>query len=146
MQTFEVDYGVPFVHVRISDMVEDMMFSNVSAANSTAPYVRYITVVKMVINYRGELPPYERLGNEVSAAKTLGISHFDDRSLYVSSQENIILIVLVAHAFDKSEHRRVSIHVSSFCRLVRVLVNELHARQLQKDEKKFLFFALFLIP
>lgn len=46
-QEFKENCGVRFVHVRLMDILEDLMSSNFSAANSWATYVCYIWAGKM---------------------------------------------------------------------------------------------------
>lgn len=48
----------------------------------------------------------EMLGKNTSAAKTLVISHLADLSLYISSVEEILLLIRDADAFVKHDHKR----------------------------------------
>lgn len=44
--------------------VEDIMFSNILAANAKATYVRYISVGKIMIKHHGMLTPLEELAKD----------------------------------------------------------------------------------
>lgn len=52
----EEDYGVPFVYMRISNIVEDMISSKFFAVKSGAIYIRLIRVRKMIVKHKGVMP------------------------------------------------------------------------------------------
>lgn len=92
-QAFGKHYGVPFVDEHVLGIVEDILSSKFLASNSTGPYIRCITVGKMTINYQGVLVFLRNLGRDAPVAKIVGITHRDDTSFYIPSEEDILLII-----------------------------------------------------
>lgn len=89
----EEGYSTCFVGVRIRNIVKCMMFSNSLASNRRATYVPYTIVGKMKIKRQGVLPLFKNLCKNAQASITLGIKDLDDASLYISSEEAILLII-----------------------------------------------------
>lgn len=58
------------------------MSSNFLTANSTATYIRNITVGKMINKHKGVLSLPKKLSKDGPVASALGITHLDDASLY----------------------------------------------------------------
>lgn len=56
VQAFEENYGVHFLHMRISDIMENIIYSNFLPTKSRATSKRYIGVDKMMRKNRGVLP------------------------------------------------------------------------------------------
>lgn len=75
------DYGVCFVNERMMDILGDMMFSIVSAANFRATYICYISAGKIMIKYQDVLSSLVKLGRDAPAAKPLGITPLDQSSI-----------------------------------------------------------------
>lgn len=81
-----------FVDVRITDILENMMFSNFMVANSRATYRRHNTGREMMINHQGVLPRFLELDDDALAAKTFDITHIADPCLYFYFEEDILFM------------------------------------------------------
>lgn len=60
------------------------------------------------------VPFFKKLRKNASAAEDIGISYLDDDSLYLSSEADILLIVQVADAFLKNDHKPARFHSNLF--------------------------------
>lgn len=96
MRVFEENYGVHVFDVRVMNVVEDMMSSNVPTFNSRAACLRYIRVGKMIIKHRGVLLLFLKLDRDAQVAKTLGSTPTDNSYHYIFSEENLPLITQAA--------------------------------------------------
>lgn len=47
-------------------------------------------------------------------ANTLGVNHPDDPNIYISSEEDILLIIQVSDALVENDHKPALFHVNSF--------------------------------
>lgn len=72
-RAFEKDSGVRFVDVRIADITEDTVSSNISSTNSKAMYVRYIRDRKMMMKIQS-VSSFRKIGKVAVAVEILGIS------------------------------------------------------------------------
>lgn len=74
-----------FVYVRITDTVEDMIFSTFLASRFKALYTRHIRAGKMIIKLQGVLYLLGKVRKDARAVATLVISHLDvpDLSTYL---------------------------------------------------------------
>lgn len=52
-----------------------------------------------------------KVGKNATVANTIGKAHLDDQSLYVSSEDNILLMIHAADVFVKNEHKHLFFHV-----------------------------------
>lgn len=104
-QAFEEAHCARFVDVRTLDIVENMIISEFLAANLRASYVRYVTVSKMMMHPGVVVPLLVKLGGSALAAKTLGIVHLGDRVLYISHEDDALLIIQTAEVFVKNDYR-----------------------------------------
>lgn len=86
-------YGILFVDVRILDIVEIMTASIFLGASSRPSYIPYIRVGKIMIEYQAVLPLLTKPAKDTPAAKALGITHLDDASLFIYSEEDFLIIV-----------------------------------------------------
>lgn len=87
------DHDVRLVDMRKMKIIDDMVSSNFLDARSRTPYVRYIRVGKNITEIIDVLPLLKNLCKDSAAARTLGITHLDDLSIYISSEENIVLMI-----------------------------------------------------
>lgn len=115
------------------------------ATNSRAIYVRYIIVGKMIIRNRGLLSLPIDLEKDASAARKLGIKQRDDPALYISSVENILLMIQAVDEFFKNDQKPAPapLHANSLCRHATVVSDQHHVRHLEQDKEQFPTFALF---
>lgn len=90
---FEENYGTPGIDVRIADIVEDMKFSNFLVTNSRESYTHYTSVGKRINKHRGVLSSLAKLCKTASEGRTVRITSFDETSLYISSEKDIILTI-----------------------------------------------------
>lgn len=114
---------VHFIHVRLLNTVEDIMYSNFLAANSREMNIRYIGVDRMMVKIQGVLLLLGKLVKDASVGKILGITHLDDPCLYISSEEDILLIIKAAYAIVKNDYKPAPLHAVSFYRRVRDLLD-----------------------
>lgn len=70
-----------------------MMSGYVSAATTNATYMRHIKVDQIKMKNQGVLTLLGKLDKDTPAAKKLGITHLDDHSLYILSEEDIFLMI-----------------------------------------------------
>lgn len=119
-------YGVRFVDVRITDIVEDMMFSNFLAANSTATYIRYLKVCKMIIFYQDMLSSLSKLFKDAPAAKPIVVIDCNNPSICMSSKADILLMIQASDAFLKNDHNPTAFHITFISRHARVIFDELY--------------------
>lgn len=84
------------------------------------------------------------LVRNAAAPKTVGITHFHDVSIYISSEEGILYMIRAAGAFVMDEHKLVRFHTNYFYRHDRELLNQLQNHHLERDEGEFTTFALLL--
>lgn len=107
-------------------------------------YIRYVRIGKVVNNHQRLLPLLVKLDKDATAAKTLGITHLDDLSLYISSEVDILLIILAADAFVKNNCNPAPFHKNYFYRHFKAFLDELYVRHLKQGKETFATFALFL--
>lgn len=127
----------------ILDIVKDKMSSNFLRANFRATFVRYIRVRKMTMNNQVVLSLLGKISKNALPVKSRGITDPDGPSLYISFQEDIILIIQVEDAFVNNEHKPATFHANTFHRHARALPDELHVHHLKQDQDGVLTFALF---
>lgn len=72
------DDSACFVKVSITDIMKDMMSSNVFAGSSRTTHVRSNTIGKLMIKHRNVPSSLLNLGKEVPAATGHGITNHDD--------------------------------------------------------------------
>lgn len=143
-RAFEEDYGVHLVNMRIVDILEEMTYANFLGTNSKAAHLRYIRDGKMMLNHQRTLSLFVKLVKCLPAAKTIGITHLVDLSLYTFSEEEIVLMIQPTDTFLKKDHETAPFHVNSFSKRARAFSNELPVRNLEQEKEKFPNFALFL--
>lgn len=113
-QAVEEDWDVHFVYLLIVDIVDDMVFSNFLAANTTAPYVRYIKVKKMKIENNGMLSLLICVSGDSFVTGILHITYFDDTILNNLSEEDILMKIQDVEAFVKSDWNPLPFHANEF--------------------------------
>lgn len=133
-----------FVDMRPADIVEDMNSSKFLAANSISTYICYMRVGRMMTMHQGVLLLLERLVTDASVTKTLGVTHLDDPSLDISSEQSILLMIPAADKFVKNDHKAALFHTNSFYWHARALLGELHLRHFEHDDEKLPTFVQFL--
>lgn len=80
-------------------------------------------------------PLLRKLGENTLVPKSLLITYIDDPSFYVTSEEEIPLMIQASDTFVKSDHNPDFLRMDSIYRHVRVLSNKLHIRHLKRDRK-----------
>lgn len=85
--------------------MEDITPSRFFAANYRSTYIRERIVGKMMIKHHRALLLIVKRGKDNSSARTLGITHIDSPNLYISSEENLFLIIPAAEAFVKNDYK-----------------------------------------
>lgn len=88
-----------------------------------------------MIKHQGVLRLFGKPGKNAPASMTIGINHLDDPSLYVSSEECILLMIEAADAFVNDYHKLAFFHADLICRHVRALINELHLCHLEQERE-----------
>lgn len=76
----------------------------------------------MMKKQKGVLPQLKDLREDAPAAKVVCISHLDNRTPYISSEKDILLIVEATDAFVKNEHTSAVFNRTFFYRHVRALL------------------------
>lgn len=87
----EEDYGRRLVDVRIFAIREDGISSYFLAVSVRATYIRYVTVRKKMIKHESVLTFLKKLGKDSPMVSTARITHINDRNLYISSWELILI-------------------------------------------------------
>lgn len=104
-QVSQGDCGVRSVQTRTMDIVEDRMSSSFLAANYKSTYIRYNRVGKMIIKHQCVLSLLVTLSIDAPAGKTFRITHHDDPSLYISSKDDILVMVQATDSFTRNDHK-----------------------------------------
>lgn len=104
-KALEENCGVSFVVVPLMDIVRDMVSSKFSAVNSGATYILNIRVCKVAIEHQAVLLLFKKLPRDTTVGMTLGITHLDYLSLYLCSEEHIILVIQTADAFVENDYK-----------------------------------------
>lgn len=143
-RSFDEDYGVRFVDAGIKEIMEAMISSKALDGYSRAMHVRNIRFSKIIIKYEAVVLLLGKLGKVALGANTLGITHFHDLRLYISSEVDKLLIVQDAHAFVKNDHKPAFFHANLFYRHTKALPDELHLHHLRQNKEKFRTTILFL--
>lgn len=99
IRPFKENHGMCIVAMLVIDIVVDIISSGFLAANSRATYVRYIRVGKIMIKPKEVLPLIMNLDGNAPVVKTLGITHIDYTSRYISSEEKVILMYQAIEKF-----------------------------------------------
>lgn len=73
------------------DITEEVMNSKFLTANSRMIYIHYITNGSMIIRHQHVMRFLINLSKEAPAARALCITHLNDSSLYISSEDDILL-------------------------------------------------------
>lgn len=138
------DYGESYVDFCIMDVMDNMLSSKFLAANSTAAYVRYIRAGKMVAKHNGMRNLAMSLFRGVLALRTLGTTHCDEPSLYISSEADFLLIIQAADVFVKNNHKRAFFRPNVFYRHRRALLDGLLVYHSKQGEEKFTMLTIVL--
>lgn len=80
----------------------------------------------MAIKHQGVLLSFVKLGRDNPKAKTFRTTDDDDLSLYISSEEDILILIQSDDYFIKNDHKPTPFHENSFYRHTRHLLDELH--------------------
>lgn len=99
-----------------------------------------------MLRNQGALPLLVNLDRDTPAAKTLGITHHHDLTLYISFEESSLLMNQATEAFVKDYYKPTSFHKSPFHGGARRLLGKPHFRHLKQDKEEFPAFALFCDP
>lgn len=90
--------------------------------NSRATYIGYDTVEKKPDKHQNVLPHLVKLLNDDQAAQTLGIIHIRNKSLYISSEEDVLLISQTGREFVNNNHSSSFLPPNAFYRLSRLVL------------------------
>lgn len=85
-----------------------------------------------------------KLGKDAPAETSPGILHLNDSSLYLFSDEDILLMAEAAGTLVKNDYRSDPFHARSFYRYAQAHLDELHPLHFEQDVEKLPTFALFL--
>lgn len=66
----------------------------------------------MIIKHRGLLPTLGKLGKDASAAKSLGITHLNELSLFISSEDNVFFMIQAADESVKKNYKPALFHAN----------------------------------
>lgn len=114
------------------------------AANSRATYIRYFTAGKMQVKQKGVLPILVKQSGNVPAAKTLCITQPNDPSLFIFSQEDILVKIQDTDASVKNNNEPAQFHTNSLYRHAKAPLEKLLVQLLKQDEEQLPTFVLFL--
>lgn len=95
--------------------------------------------------HQGMLQLLGNVGEDDPAAMTVATSYVNYPCLYISSDEDIILMNHAADAFVKNSYKHALFHTKSFHSNDRVLLDHMHICHLRQGQEKFPNFALFLV-
>lgn len=127
-------HGVRFVDALIWDVVETIISYNFLAANSRSTNVYFIRIGTIMVMNRGVLLLLGKLFTVTPAAKTAGITHNEDPSLYVRSEEDILLVIQVADVFFKNDIKPGTLQQNLIYGHASALLDEVHVRHLEKAQ------------
>lgn len=80
-----------------------------------------------MIKNGGVIPAILKLDNVFTAEKSVGTISVDDASLYISSEDEIILMIQAAEAFVNNDHKPAIFHANFFHRPTKPLLEDMHA-------------------
>lgn len=86
-----------------------------------------------------------KLDRDSLAAKSLGITHTDDPSRYISPQVDIHFMIRTAETLINNEHKPFPFHADFLYSLAKALADDIHARHLQQNNESVPNFALLLV-
>lgn len=135
-------YVLWFIDVCALDIVEDIMSFIFFPANSSDVYILHQSR-KIMIKDQSMLSPLEKLDKDNSAAKSFGITNLDDSSLYVCSDEDIVLMIQAAECFVNIDDKPALSHSNFFYRQAIDICDKRHARPLEQRQEKFPSLALY---
>lgn len=107
MGAYKEDYGVQLVDVRIIVIVGVMESSIFLASNFNMTYLHYIRIYKMMIKLEGLFRLPMDLGKNAAAAQTLHITHSHGPNLYISIEDDKLLMIQAAETLVKDNHKPV---------------------------------------
>lgn len=119
------------------------MFYDFLAVNSTAIYLRYITVDVKKTKQKCVFSLPISFTQDEPAMRAFGSMHHDDTSPYILSEKEILLIFQASDASVKNDHKPAPIHANFFHRYAKVIVQELHncnSEQGEDDSRRLLCF------
>lgn len=108
-----------------TDIVKGMMSSIFLAAIFRVSHVYCIRVVKIMSQHQFVLLLGE-LDKCAPAGRTLGIMHLANPRPYLSSEEDIVVIIQAADALVSNGHKPVTLHGNYVYRHAKALCDELH--------------------
>lgn len=115
-------YVVSFVDNLFLSIFNDYVSSNFSAANSKAIYSCYIGFDNMMIKKKNFLPLHMTLVMNKPVLKRQCSRILDGSSLYISTEEDIILMIQAADEFMNNEHKLALCRLSAFYYHARALL------------------------
>lgn len=95
--------GVQLGYLPIKDIVEHTMSSNVLASNSTATYIGYTIVGKIMRKHQSMLPLLRKLEKNSLVGSTVGITHLSDSNLYIFAEKDVLLMILATEVLAKNK-------------------------------------------
>lgn len=109
-QEFIENCGSHLVYRRTIDIIDDMESSNTLGISSRVNSVAFIIVDKIVMKHQKVLLLLMYLSRDAPAAKSLGITHFDGRSFYISPAGHMFRIFQGRDSLVKNYHKPSSFY------------------------------------
>lgn len=95
---------------------------------------------------QGMLPVLKKLARDSTAARNFRIARLNQSSLYLSFEENIVLMIQVADAYAENDHEPAHFQTNSCFRHARALLDEINLCCLEQYKKKSPTIANFFLP
>lgn len=130
--------------VRRTNIVEDIIFSIFSVANLRTTHIRYNIDCKMAIKYGGLLLLLSKLAKNVLAVRMIRVTHFDDRSLCTSTEEDILFMIQAVTRSSKALKKLLHFTKTTFIDTPGRLPDELHVYSFEQDRYGFPTIWLFI--
>lgn len=93
---------------------------------------------------QGVIPPLKILGKDAASSETLSIIHHDEPVVYVSSEDEILLMIQAAEGFINNDYKSVSLQPNSCYKLARAVLDDLLIRHMEQDKEKASTLVIFL--
>lgn len=128
-------YAMRFVDFCIADIVEVMLFSYLLLTNSGGTYAQEITASNMIIKYKDMLLLVVNVSEGAVMENNFGVTHYDDRSRYISLEDDTLLMIQTTNSFLRSVHKPIIFLTSVLRRHAMELTHEPPARQPKQVEE-----------
>lgn len=95
-----------------------------------------------MIKHQGLPHSLVKPGKDASMAENLVITDLDNTSLYICSEEDVIIMTQAANVFVKNDHKTALFHANISYIQARFLLPELLVHHLRQEKEPFLTFSL----